>query len=161
MRRVAKLSKAFELDKRKCRSYCGSIKPRLKDSTWSKVCERTPLRPTNRLTIMCSDIPFKELKRWLLPNDPVVLTLTADHTAQLGERAEFTCEWFQKPLVSFIKEESKVMALTGQAGCGKTVIAASIVERLQRALGRKNFSTLYYRISKFDHSVQQLYSTSL
>lgn len=90
----------------------------------------------------------KTLKRWLTPIDPIQSALTQDHTVQLAGQAEFTCLWFQKPLSTFAQSEGRVMAVTGQAGSGKSVLAASIAERLQRALGRKNFSTLFYAISK-------------
>lgn len=41
-----------------------------------------------------------------------------------------------------------VMAVTGQPGTGKSVLAASTIERLQRSLGRTSYSTLFYSISK-------------
>lgn len=91
----------------------------------------------------------KTLKRWLTPVDSVQTALTQDHTIQLAGQAEFTCLWFQKPLSAFVQGDSKVMAVTGPSGCGKTVLAASVAERMQRALGRKNFSTLFYSISKY------------
>lgn len=58
--------------------------------------------------------------------------------------------WFQKPLAAFVQGDSKVMAITGHSGSGKTVLSASVAERLQRAMGRKSFSTLYFSISKLE-----------
>lgn len=98
------------------------------------------------------DLSAKTLRRWLVPMDPVQTTLTQDHTIQLAGQAEYTCLWFSKQLSSFVQGESKVMAVTGHSGCGKSVLAASVVERLQRALGRKTWSTLYYSIRKYFRS---------
>lgn len=97
---------------------------------------------------MSKGISAKALRAWLVSLDPIQTSLTQDHTVQLAGQAEFTCLWFQKNLSSFISSESKVMAVTGAQGSGKSVLAASIVERLQRTLGRKSFSTLYYAISE-------------
>jgi pantothenate kinase-related protein Tda10 len=60
------------------------------------------------------------------------------------------CQWFQKVLANFAQSDSMVMAVTGKEGSGKTVLAASTVERLQRSLGRTSFATLFYSISKQD-----------
>ena len=88
------------------------------------------------------------LSRWLAPQDPVLASLSRDHTTFADHQAEFTCLWFQKHLSRFIQSNNSYLAVTGQPGCGKTVLAASIVERLQRPLGRRSFSTLFCSISK-------------
>lgn len=106
-----------------------------------------PTLKQNRLTERAA-VPINVLKRWLVPSDPVVSSLTTDHTTHLAGQAEFTCQWFQKPLSNFAQSESMVMAVTGREGSGKTVLSASIIERLQRSLGRTSFSTLFYSISK-------------
>ena len=97
--------------------------------------------------ILWPGISSKGLKRWLVPSDTALSTLTQDHTASLGGQADFTCLWFQKPLSTFIQGDTDIMAVTGPSGCGKSVLAASVIERLQRPLGRQMFSTLFYSIS--------------
>lgn len=87
------------------------------------------------------------MHRWLSLNDQVVTTLSQDHTSYLGGQADLTGIWFQKPLSTFIQGDKQVMAVTGPAGSGKSVLAASAVERLQRSLGRQHFSTLFHSIS--------------
>lgn len=102
---------------------------------------------------LTTGLSTKSLRRWLLSMDTVQTTLTQDHTIYLVGQAESTCLWFQKPLGAFVQGHSKVMAVTGHSGSGKSVLAASTVERLQRPLGRKTFSTLYYAIRKSSRSL--------
>ncbi|KAF2454326.1 hypothetical protein BDY21DRAFT_353647 [Lineolata rhizophorae] len=92
-------------------------------------------------------LDVKSLRAWLAPQDRVLATLGRDHTTFMDQQAEFTCLWFQKPLSKFVQSNDAFMLLNGPMGSGKTVLASSIVERLQRPLGRKTFSTLFCSIS--------------
>jgi DNA replication protein DnaC len=96
-----------------------------------------------------SAVEIKALSRWLAPQDRVIATLSRDHTTFSDSQAEFTCLWFQKPLTRFIQSNNTVFLITGQPGSGKTVLAGSIVERLQRPVGRKSFDTISCFISKY------------
>lgn len=61
---------------------------------------------------------------------------------------EFTCLWFQKHLSRFIQQTDKNFFLvTGEPGAGKTTLAGSIVERLQRPVNRKQYDTLFCTLS--------------
>jgi tetratricopeptide (TPR) repeat protein len=60
---------------------------------------------------------------------------------------EFTCLWFQKHLSKFLQSDKTVFLVTGQPGAGKTTLAGSIVERLQRPVNRKQIDTVFCSLS--------------
>ncbi|KAF2261879.1 hypothetical protein CC78DRAFT_469263 [Lojkania enalia] len=92
-------------------------------------------------------LDVKTLSRWLTPQDQVLSSLGRDHLTFADNQAEFTCIWFQKPLAKFVQSDKKIFLITGQPGSGKTVLAGSIVERLQRPIGRLSFDSLFVSIS--------------
>jgi DNA replication protein DnaC len=94
-------------------------------------------------------VDLKVLSRWLAPQDRVLALLGRDHTAFADQQAEFTCLWFQDDLSKFIKGEDQFLLINGQPGSGKTTLAASIMDRLQRPFGRRQFSTLFCSIGMF------------
>jgi len=92
------------------------------------------------------EVSIKTLNRWLAPQDRVLEMLGTDHTAFVDGQTPSTCVWFQDELVSFLKSNHECLLLNAKAGGGKTTLAASIVERLQRPVSRKSYSTLYCAI---------------
>ncbi|KAK3080786.1 hypothetical protein LTS18_013143, partial [Coniosporium uncinatum] len=91
-------------------------------------------------------VGVKVLGRWLAPQDRVLAVIGGDHTTFADQQAEFTCLWFQDDLTSFVKSDDQLLLVNGRPGSGKTTLAASIVERLQRPLGRRSFQTLFCSI---------------
>jgi hypothetical protein len=83
------------------------------------------------------------LNQWLAPQDQVLATLNRDHSVFADQQVEFTCIWFQKHLSKFFKSDNTFMLVTGQPGAGKTTLAGSIVERLQRPINRKQYDTIF------------------
>jgi hypothetical protein len=70
--------------------------------------------------------------------------ILSDTTAAKSYRAEFTCEWLQRPLIDFFRSKDGILAIDGPAGSGKTVLSGWTEERLQRPLGRKSYETMSY-----------------
>ncbi|RYP75455.1 hypothetical protein DL771_002340 [Monosporascus sp. 5C6A] len=64
-------------------------------------------------------------------------------------RAERTCEWFEDDLIDFIDSDDSVLAVTGSAGCGKSMLAAWVRERLERPIGysQQKYETIGYSFS--------------
>jgi Cdc6-like AAA superfamily ATPase len=87
------------------------------------------------------------LNRWLAPQDRVIESLSRDHSTYVDQQAEFTCLWFQTPFINFICSGSKSLLVTAPAGGGKTTLAGSIVERLQRPINRKQYDILFCSLS--------------
>ncbi|KAK3322767.1 hypothetical protein B0H66DRAFT_555192 [Apodospora peruviana] len=67
-----------------------------------------------------------------------------DQVNESMKRAEDTCEWLKSHLVEFYRGNSKALTITGDAGCGKTILAGWIKERLQRPLDHVQYRTLSY-----------------
>ena len=102
--------------------------------------------------MMCQSLTFtaldvKVLSRWLSPQDHVLATLNRDHSFFVDQQVEFTCLWFQKHLSRFLQSDKSLFLITGQPGAGKTTLAGSIVERLQRPVNRKQVDTLFCSLS--------------
>lgn len=53
-----------------------------------------------------------------------------------------TCEWFQSPLLNFLRSRDDVLQITGKQGSGKSTLAVWTQERLRRTLGRKSYDVL-------------------
>ncbi|KAF2866793.1 hypothetical protein BDV95DRAFT_504119 [Massariosphaeria phaeospora] len=92
-------------------------------------------------------LDVKVLSRWLSPQDRVLATLNRDHSFFVDQQVEFTCLWFQKHLTKFLQSDKTFFLVTGQPGAGKTTLAGSIVERLQRPVNRKQVDTLFCSLS--------------
>ena len=89
---------------------------------------------------------FRTIRNWLSPRDRTLQTILNDRLTARSRRNEYTCEWFQRQLLDFSRSNDDVLAVVGPTGCGKSVLAGWIVERLQRPLGRKTYETLSYTI---------------
>ncbi|RYO96498.1 hypothetical protein DL765_011587 [Monosporascus sp. GIB2] len=64
-------------------------------------------------------------------------------------RAERTCEWFEDDLIDFVDSDDSLLAVTGGAGCGKSMLAAWVRERLERPIGysQQKHETIGYSFS--------------
>ncbi|KAF1964590.1 hypothetical protein BU23DRAFT_492067 [Bimuria novae-zelandiae CBS 107.79] len=92
-------------------------------------------------------LDVKTISRWLAPQDRVLATLSRDYTIVSDNQAEYTCLWFQKPLTRFINGKEQLLHITGQPGSGKTTLAGSITDRLQRPVNKKSYDTAYVSIN--------------
>ncbi|OAK96279.1 hypothetical protein IQ06DRAFT_229985 [Phaeosphaeriaceae sp. SRC1lsM3a] len=92
-------------------------------------------------------LDVKVLSRWLAPQDRVLASLNRDHSTFVGQQVELTCLWFQKYLSKFFQSQHNFFLVTGEPGAGKTTLAGSIVERLQRPMNRKQYETLFCSLS--------------
>lgn len=57
-------------------------------------------------------------------------------------RAEFTCEWLERPLVDFARSKDKVLTITAGPGAGKSYLFGWILERLQRRVGHHDYQAI-------------------
>ena len=96
-----------------------------------------------------ASVDIRTVRKWLGPRDRKLQTILDDRLAARGRRDEYTCEWFQRYLLDFSRGKDDILAVTGPAGCGKSVLAGWITERLQRPLGRKTHQTLSYTVGEY------------
>lgn len=57
-------------------------------------------------------------------------------------RAEFTCEWLDRPLVDFARSKDRVFTITAEAGAGKSFLFDWILERLQRRVAHHEYQAI-------------------
>jgi tetratricopeptide (TPR) repeat protein len=99
---------------------------------------------------------------WLSVRDATTRTYLGDRAAAKARRDEYTCDWFQRPLLDFTRGEDDVLAITGPSGCGKSMLSGWIMERLQRPIGKKTYQTLSLSVGMFTSaSVNQEISNSV
>ena len=87
-------------------------------------------------------LDIEAIRAKLSPADDSLKTLLYGRLADKSERLEGTCEWIQPYLLDFFRGTDSSMTITGAAGCGKSMLAGWIVERLRRQLGRKSYETI-------------------
>lgn len=93
-------------------------------------------------------IEIRTLRIWLGPHDAGLQKLIQADDMPPADREEYTCEWFQSHILAFTRSKKDALAINGPIGCGKSVLAGWLVERLQRPLGRKSYMTLFCSIGK-------------
>ena len=85
---------------------------------------------------------IRVLRKWLGPRDAGLQKLLKSDDSAPSFREEFTCEWFQSHLLAFSRSKNDTFAAHAPPGCGKSVLAGWIVERLQRPIGKRTYVTL-------------------
>ncbi|KAF9635045.1 Tetratricopeptide-like helical protein [Lasiodiplodia theobromae] len=88
-------------------------------------------------------VSIQEIRLWLLPQDRNLQALVSGRRATRNLRAEFTCEWFDRPLIDFTRSKDNVLTITAETGAGKSILAGWILERLQRPIGKKTYQAIH------------------
>lgn len=68
--------------------------------------------------------------------------MAAGRRATRSPRAEFTCEWLDRPLVDFARSRDRVLTITAEAGAGKSYLFGWILERFQRRIGHHEYQAI-------------------
>lgn len=68
--------------------------------------------------------------------------LVTGRRATRTPRAEFTCEWLDRPLVDFARSKDRVLTITAEAGAGKSYLFGWILERFQRRVGHREYQAI-------------------
>ena len=74
--------------------------------------------------------------------------------AERKERVEGTCEWIQRDLFDFVTGKEQIFTITGSGGCGKSMLASWVRERLEKHVNLRKFETLSFTFGK---SIQARY----
>lgn len=70
--------------------------------------------------------------------------LVAGRRANRTTRAEFTCEWLDRPLLDFSRQKNdKVLTISAEAGAGKSYAFGWLLERLQRRVGHYEYQVIH------------------
>ncbi|SMQ47748.1 unnamed protein product [Zymoseptoria tritici ST99CH_3D7] len=95
------------------------------------------------------------LSRWLSPQDRVLTTLALDYSLLAEDLVG--CVWFHDDLAKFIKGSEKILLINGNAGSGRTTLAASLTERLQRPIAKKQYATAFCSVGAATSQANTLY----
>ena len=93
-----------------------------------------------------SKAQFTEIQQMLQPQDGVVNTTQEILSAERSSRHEFTCEWFSKPFLDFVRGSDSVFWIDGRIGCGKSVLFGWILESLQSPVDGREYTPVAYAI---------------
>ena len=89
---------------------------------------------------------ISQMRNWLRPNDETVRAASSKIQATRAMYAEFTCEWFSKSLLDFVRSSDKTFWIEGSAGCGKSMLYGWIVDSLQNQVGGHRYAVLSHVI---------------
>ncbi|KAL0930594.1 nacht domain protein [Colletotrichum truncatum] len=87
------------------------------------------------------------LRQHLLPSRESVKSFVYGRVADRKLRVEGTCEWIEHDLHSFLRSDDDIFTITGNEGCGKSLLAAWVRERLERPFDRQQFETISFTFS--------------
>ncbi|KAL6242158.1 hypothetical protein RBB50_011070 [Rhinocladiella similis] len=96
---------------------------------------------------MDSLVPFKSLRSWLSIQDSILKYKWGDHTMLVNDRQQLTCLWAQPYLTRFLNSGKGSLAITGPPGSGKTVLAGTIVDTVQRIHSKNSYTVLFIPIN--------------
>ncbi|XDG03937.1 hypothetical protein ABKA04_003552 [Annulohypoxylon sp. FPYF3050] len=67
-------------------------------------------------------------------------------TQEKKRRVDGTCEWLEEDLIEFLEKDENILAITGSAGCGKSMLASWVRDQLERPVGHldEKYRTLSY-----------------
>ncbi|KAK7538080.1 uncharacterized protein J3D65DRAFT_602122 [Phyllosticta citribraziliensis] len=102
------------------------------------------LRNSSELTDI--RVSIETIRQWLLPQDRTLQAVVTGRRATRVLRAEYTCEWLDRPLVDFVRSKENILTITGESGSGKSVLFGWILERLQRPIGRKTYQAVHAEV---------------
>ncbi|EXJ84870.1 hypothetical protein A1O3_05545 [Capronia epimyces CBS 606.96] len=92
-------------------------------------------------------VDIKTLRAWLAIQDNILKYKSGDHTALVNDRQQLTCLWVQPYLTRFLNGGQNSLAIVGPPGSGKTVLAGTIVDAVQRSSSRKSYTVLFVPIN--------------
>lgn len=97
---------------------------------------------TDKISATDIQVSIESIRQWLLPQDRQLQAQVAGRRSVRTPRAEFTCEWLDRPLVEFARSRDRVFTITAEAGAGKSFLFGWILERLQRRVGHHEYQAI-------------------
>ncbi|KAL8243906.1 hypothetical protein R6Q59_010164 [Mikania micrantha] len=89
---------------------------------------------------------IKDVRSWLAVDDQVLKYKTGDHTSLVTDRQALTCLWLQPYLTRFLNSNRDSFIITGGLGSGKSVLAATIVDTLQKTATRRSYNVVFVQV---------------
>ena len=86
------------------------------------------------------------VREWLQPFDRTVRSILTNLWAAKVSFTEFTCEWFSRPFLDFLRSNDRALLVEGPSGCGKSMLYAWIVDCLQTSVDGQEYVLLNYSV---------------
>ncbi|KAI9873454.1 MAG: hypothetical protein M1830_000398 [Pleopsidium flavum] len=98
---------------------------------------------------------IKAIWKWLPPSTQEATYYQNDHHAAKARRTSGTCDWVYKSRTYCNWQESISFTLifTGNSGCGKTILASSVVDDLILRFGRESVAYFYCKYQDNDKKI--------
>lgn len=93
-------------------------------------------------------LDIADLRDKLSTSKESVKTLVYSRVAERKERVEGTCEWIQRDLFDFVTGKEQIFTITGSGGCGKSMLASWVRDRLEKHVNLRKFETLSFTFGK-------------
>ncbi|KAK1988876.1 hypothetical protein LZ30DRAFT_812994 [Colletotrichum cereale] len=87
------------------------------------------------------------LRRHLLPTRESGKSHVFGRVADRKLRVDGTCEWLSHDLHDFLGSDADIFTVTGGEGCGKSMLATWVKERLERPINHTQYETISYTFS--------------
>ena len=91
-------------------------------------------------------VQFKEVHLFLQPQDEVVRKTQRILLAERGSRHEFTCEWFSRSFLDFVRGSDIALWVDGRIGSGKSILCGWILESLQSPVDGREYAVVAHAI---------------
>ncbi|KAK2027356.1 hypothetical protein LX32DRAFT_694858 [Colletotrichum zoysiae] len=92
-------------------------------------------------------LDINTLRRHLLPTRESVKSHVYGRVADRKLRVDGTCEWLSHDLNDFLSSDKDIFTVTGGEGCGKSMLATWMRDRLERPINRTQYETISYTFS--------------
>ena len=93
-------------------------------------------------------LDIADLRERLSTTKESVKSLIYGRVAERKERVEGTCEWIQRDLFDFVTGKEQIFTVTGSGGCGKSMLASWVRERLEKHVNLRKFETLSFTFGR-------------
>ena len=93
-----------------------------------------------------STIQFEQMQQLLQSPDEVIRSAQKTLLAERSSRHEFTCEWFSKPFLDFVRGSDSALWVEGRIGCGKSTLYGWILESLQSPVYGREYAVISHTI---------------
>jgi hypothetical protein len=88
------------------------------------------------------------LRRKLSPSTESATSAVYSRVAERKERVEGTCDWIQRDLLDFLSGDDAILTVTGSSGCGKSMLASWVRERLEKRIGLSSYEAISFTFGR-------------
>jgi len=92
---------------------------------------------------------FATLRQNMIAGADSMKSVLYSRVAERRGRAVDTCEWIMRDVGDFLSGKEQILTVTGGGGCGKSMLATWVRERLEKPVGLRKFETLSFSFGTY------------